>query len=344
MANHFWVSRAFWGPTLKYIGLVVTAVFGIIGTVWETHEERQRKNGVGTEKSLTAAGRALLIGIVLSMFVGTFGVVIEERQKSDEARQAEAERKAARDQASQQLSQLDAITNTTKASADTLGGLVNSSKEALIKIGAVGTELQRERYKISTLTATFVWTMPDTDPTLNAIRSTAFMKVGTDPLNPADTQAVKFFRDLHKDFAVDIAVRAGSEKYASVAATATTNSPEGRCKNGEHLNCISIAHPYGKKIIELWITMPLRFSTARMATLHDFGGTTIEGRFAFYSIDIHPTFQHIEEVVFHDEASMLSLRVSNSVSSPPNRYYNTAFRVTLPNDVGPGKGSGVRWR
>ncbi|HYK05153.1 MAG TPA: hypothetical protein VE974_25615 [Thermoanaerobaculia bacterium] len=348
MDEQFWESRDFWGPTLKYLGIALAATLGVIGTVWDTREERLNEKGV-TEKRLGWAGKVLVAGIVVSSVLGTFGVIIEETQKRQEAAAADKARIAAKKQADAQIVKLSQITNDSKvalrkleevarngeSTLGQLGAVTSSSEETLVKLGAVSAEVQRARYNTDSLTVTVAWSMPDSDPTLNPIRDSSFMKNGTHLQNPADAETVRFFRELYKHCSVHVILRSGRDDL--VVGSATTGSSEGRC-HGEGLNCVNVSHSIRDGKIYLWLTMPFRFSKARLPTLYDFGGMKLESRLAFHTLEPHPVQLHVKEVGFQEESSKMVLMIGNRGNG-----YN-ALVATLPQDVGPRRGAGIHWR
>lgn len=111
------------GVTLKYLGLLIAAGLGVVGTLWETHVGGPLADSPKRHKrrrQLSRAGKALLSGIVLSFLAGVIGVYLEETRAAEAA-------KAAKAAADNEITRLTQIALLSERSLNRFSGHIRAS-------------------------------------------------------------------------------------------------------------------------------------------------------------------------------------------------------------------------
>ncbi|HEY2094453.1 MAG TPA: hypothetical protein VGJ81_21520 [Thermoanaerobaculia bacterium] len=350
MSPNFWATRDFWGATLKYLGVAVTAVFGLIGTVWETRRDSIRDDR-STEKRLTPAGRALVGGIVISMFVGGVGVWLEEQQKDADQQKRDTEARAAtkaRDDAARvagaQLDQLHNMTDLAHSSAqvahdsamalenlvkgeketkEQLTGLTTRNADIAKALGKVTSNVERLKYPPAQLQLQVTCALPDADPALKPMSGNAFFKTASDkpPTPLPDLTFLAFVRGvIAKRPPLILEMYKPGGKAFLLNATTMMFPSNTSCVADVNNNCLSIGHDLKRHRTLLMFFLPVNVISGELPNLLAFGGKELH---------ISGTDGLSLQQVRLRSATQLELRITRW------QRHNHALVAKLPVDIDP---------
>jgi hypothetical protein len=375
MDMHFWHTkefRDFWGPTLKYVGIAVTMVLGVIGTLRETHKEGMLDDeSAKRERRLTTAGRIIVLGIVVSSIIATLGVVLEEAQKVEDAKAAQKASDDAKAKADEQIGVLRGLTSDTKTALSTLQNVVNTgnetvarlgvvtgqTKQTLANVGVVRAKVENVQYPTTTLIVEAQFSIADSDAAMRGLIGNRFLELDT--ANASDVSmtpwsqdqyrsgsaARQYFDQLFEHVSPHLIVYDGGEASDAYAAEADLVLIPSKC-GVTNIGCAEILHDARRKRTVIRASGPARFQyKAHLTSLPEFARklVVLSVRSNLLSGQAAPTGLRVDSVTLWDGGSNRQLYIAGPWPTIRRSNFSISYGVKLPNDVSPSSKKKIHW-